>query len=88
LRLLCAVGLFLLHKSFDRIRAELRCGFFENGQKIVFKTGPPMSLRRFASLYEVLCMVHVAFRLALMFSKALFYILGNLHIISVGSVGI
>src|SRR3954452_13391635 len=39
LRLPWTVGCFLLHIQFDRIRAELRCGYFENGRKIDFKTG-------------------------------------------------
>src|SRR5256714_6221197 len=61
LQLPCPVGWFLLHNQFDRIRAELRCGFFENGQKIAIKTGTAdVFRRRFASqpcLYEVACMV-------------------------------
>src|SRR3954453_20049814 len=40
LRLPCAVGWFLLHNQFERIRPELRRGFFENGQKLAFKTAP------------------------------------------------
>src|SRR4051794_13750395 len=45
LRLPCAVGWFLLHSRFDRIRAELR-SFFINAQTIAFKTATADVVRR------------------------------------------
>jgi Arc-like DNA binding domain len=94
LRLPCAVGCFLLHNQFDRIRAELRCGFFENRQKIVSRTRTAdVFRRRFAShscLYEVLCMVvQRSIQAGVnVFKSSVLIVLGNPHHHLGGGIGV